>query len=230
MLAPIPTHVPAGMEPYLLSIQLHLASTLERISPATLATATAAWQHTQRGARQLHDHSLHAGEALWQHVGPHVQPYMDATDDALAHAFGGWHPWQVALAAMALALVVSQLLARAARVRRNVRERGALQCVFDALKRLPIIRGIVKREQEKLVVRALSPQVPVTTDESPQAVHSQAYGVSLNPKVSMPCPPALQGYIWEKWHYRSLMPSGCRVTRSAWLTDSTAFRTLIVGL
>ena len=64
--------------------------------------------------------------------------------------------WQVALAALALAVLVAQLLARAARVRRSVLERGALQCIFDGAKRLPIIRGIVKREQDKMVVRARS--------------------------------------------------------------------------
>lgn len=63
----------------------------------------------------------------------------------------------MALAALLLALLAGQLLAHASRVRRSVRERGALQCVFDAAKRLPIIRGIVKREQEKMVVRTLNP-------------------------------------------------------------------------
>lgn len=67
----------------------------------------------------------------------------------------------MALAALALALLAALLVAWAGRVHRNVRERGALQCVFDAVKRLPIIRGIVKREQEKLVVRALNPLQPV---------------------------------------------------------------------
>lgn len=83
------------MEPYLLSIQLHVTSTLERHSPATLAAATAAWQHAQRAARQLYGHSLDAGEGLWQRAEPHVRPYTEAADEALARAFGGWHPWQV---------------------------------------------------------------------------------------------------------------------------------------
>ena len=64
----------------------------------------------------------------------------------------GYHPWQIALLACILALLVSRVLAWAGSVRVAVREHGALQTVFDGLKSLPIIHGIVRDQQEKLVV------------------------------------------------------------------------------
>jgi hypothetical protein len=51
-----------------------------------------------------------------------------------------------------LALLVARILAWAGSIRVAVRERGALQTVFDGLKSLPVIHGIVRDQQEKLVV------------------------------------------------------------------------------
>jgi len=141
----------AGMEPYLLSMRGHLEATLERLAPLT----DAAWQQAQNTTRTVYTHTQHAGEVAWQHVEPHVHPYTEAADRTLSAVCSGYHPWQIALAVMGLALVLSRLLAWASRVRRSVRERGALQCFFDAVKRLPVISGVVKREQEKMVVRPL---------------------------------------------------------------------------
>jgi len=64
-----------------------------------------------------------------------------------------WRPWQIALLACVLAFVTAQVLAWASRVRVAVRDRGVLQTVFDGLKSLPIVNGIVRDQQEKLVVR-----------------------------------------------------------------------------
>lgn len=141
------------MEPYLLSMRSHLEATLERLAPLT----DAAWQQAQRTTRKLYTHTQHAGEVAWQHAEPHVQPYTEAADRTLSAVCSGYHPWQIALAVIAIALVLSRLLAWASRVRRSVRERGALQCFFDAVKQLPVISGIVKREQEKMVVSPLYP-------------------------------------------------------------------------
>ena len=65
-----------------------------------------------------------------------------------------WRPWQIALLACLLAFIVARVLAWASRIRVAVRDRGALQTVFDGLKSLPIIHGIVRDQQEKLVVRS----------------------------------------------------------------------------
>ena len=75
------------------------------------------------------------------------------TDAALSLCLSQvYRPWQIALLACVLALLVARVLARAGSVRVAVRERGALQTVFDGLKSLPIIHGIVRDQQEKLVV------------------------------------------------------------------------------
>ena len=71
----------------------------------------------------------------------------------LAPLLQDWRPWQIALLACALAFLVSRALAWASRIRVAVRDRGALQTVFDGLKSLPIVHGIVRDQQEKLVVR-----------------------------------------------------------------------------
>ena len=63
-----------------------------------------------------------------------------------------WRPWQIALLACVLAFVTARVLAWAGRVRVAVRDRGVLQTVFDGLKSLPIVNGIVRDQQEKLVV------------------------------------------------------------------------------
>ena len=133
-------------------MRAHLESTLDRIVPL----ADAAWQHAQHAAQKLIILAQHANRVAWQHAEPHLHPYTKAADRALNAACSGYHPWQIALAAVALALVMSRLLAWASQFKRNVRDRGVLQCVFDAVKQLPIISGIVKREQEKLVVRSMN--------------------------------------------------------------------------
>ncbi len=63
-----------------------------------------------------------------------------------------WRPWQITLLACVLAFVTAQVLAWAGRVRVAVRDRGVLQTVFDGLKSLPVVNGIVRDQQEKLVV------------------------------------------------------------------------------
>ena len=130
------------------SVQPLVGSAWAKLAPV----AAPAWSQLQPTARTVVNYARHAARTAWAHAQPHLQPYTTAADRHLTAAFGSFLPWQLALLAVAAALLLAQILVRVSDVRSRIEERGALQCVFDGLKSLPVINGIVKREQEKLVV------------------------------------------------------------------------------
>lgn len=77
---------------------------------------------------------------------PYVEQAREAANDALAP----YEPLQIALVAVAATVLLLFTLQSGLARWRRLRSRGVLQSVFNALRSLPIIRGYVKKEKDKM--------------------------------------------------------------------------------
>eukprot|EP00891_Asterochloris_glomerata_P007131 jgi/Astpho2/7131/Aster-08310 len=84
---------------------------------------------------------------LWGHAEPHVHQAEAWVDQRL----GSYAHWQIAAGSIMATLVLLWVWRFITALWADVREKGVLQTIFDFLKSLPIVRGIVKKEMDKLI-------------------------------------------------------------------------------
>ncbi|BDA43135.1 Sphingosine-1-phosphate lyase [Coccomyxa sp. Obi] len=109
----------------------------------------------------------------WQHAAPH----LDSTTRWIDAHFAGMLPWQVvAITAVAVLLLV-WVLQWVYRGAADLKEAGVLQSMFEMIKSLPGIRGIVQREHAKMLVK-----IRASIDKGNEVSHEQYLEL---PKVGM---------------------------------------------
>ena len=98
-------------------------------------------------------------QPLWERVQPTVSPVLVAILPKLQHTAAvanqlivvtALEPWQLVLLTVAATLLAGRLLRGAARARRTWQDKGWKQVVSGFILDLPVVRGLVRREEEKV--------------------------------------------------------------------------------
>lgn len=106
------------------------------------------------------------GEQLKLHL---LEPIQHKLRQVAAHAdyhLQGFAPWQLVLYTAVTVIVVLKLIHLGSEASEDVRQRGFVQAACDFGKSLPIIKGIVQRQQAKAIA-----QIRASLEEKPEAGH-----------------------------------------------------------